>query len=192
MDYPARQEMWALLGQALVDHDVPAGGNRRLRAGTWASRMRSEQAAPATGRRVWREGVPAPDAGVIEAVAAVRAGLGVADLFVMASAARLHMREGWPNGTAMAVQHVASQVLPFLSLGAMVGWLAVEGSLTGTDDPFGQVFAWAKAGMGEDGWVYAGAGLTVAEALAARADGSMDRDTALVLAALRGAPLPAT
>ena len=190
MNDPARQEVWALLGQALVDHEVPAGGDRRLRAGTWASRMKSEQVALDTGRRVWRVGVAAPDAGVTEAVAAVRAGLGVADLFVMASAARLRVPEGWPNGTALGAQNVASQVLPFLSLGAMVGWLAVEGSFTAGDDPFGQAFAWAKAGMAEDGWVYAGAGLTVAEALAVRADGSMGRDELVLLAALRGVPLP--
>lgn len=189
MDDVGNRETWVLLGQALADHAIASGGDRRVRAGVWAQRMGAERVDLAAGRTA--VGSDEHAAFVADAVAAVRAGLGVADLFGLGSAARLRLGQyGRPNGTALSVQSAASRVLSFLSLGALVGWLTVEGSFTG-GDRFERVHAWAQAGLGEDGWLYAAAGFSPAEAQVGLADGSLDAGRARVLAVLRGAVLPA-
>jgi hypothetical protein len=98
---------------------------------------------------------------------------------------------------------------PTLTVAAAVGWVLACRSVS--DLPLGWgssataraqarlwdvevarvVAPWVEDGQGEDGWLFWGAGLSPAEASAQVAAGAVDKDALLVLAALRGADLPA-
>lgn len=78
-----------------------------------------------------------------------------------------------------------------------LGWVLVHTAACPQDEPDAPVAtrvdlvqAWASVGLGQEGWVYAAAGLAPAEATAGIATGVLDAGQAQVMAALRGAVLP--
>ncbi|MDT0213918.1 hypothetical protein Q9R29_08460 [Rothia sp. ARF10] len=80
-----------------------------------------------------------------------------------------------------------------VTLRAGIGWCIVQAALCDRDlwSSRRLVATWAGEGLGEHGWLFATAGVSVDEARPLVAAGVVDEDALAMLAALRGVALPA-
>lgn len=187
---------WGDLARALDDDAVVVTANSRATAHTWCQDLAREM-------REANYGAAAPESvrgnsgsgQVWDAYLAVRAGITLADLKAVAG----HYPDVPSPTHAVTVLMMAGDAAVFagLSLRAMVGWLLAidpaDRADRGLDEDWAAlrgVQPWLDAGLGEDGWRYAAAGLSVAEALGAIKAGSMTDQDLAVMAALRGRRTP--
>ena len=182
---------WVALGRALADQGIEQVRTTTVRAGRWAEQMQAERDAFVVADVPWGAGNPVPLPRVANAICAVRAGVAVQDMYAASRSARLEVGgSGQPALTSAAMSSVAGISLSFLSMRALIGWLSAETHIIGPGYQFGHVHNWAFAGLGEDGWLYAAAGFTLAETLDMKDAGVLDPAAAAMMAGLRGVPLP--
>lgn len=129
-----------------------------------------------------------------EPICAVITGVAPADLYAVSGSSRLTDSPGHPRTIARRLQGLCSLEVARLSVRAVVGWLCVEDTMDVPDQHdqvrYEYVHDWAAAGLGEGGWLFAGAGFTLTETLAAKRAGTLDPDQARLMAVLRGVNLP--
>lgn len=181
-------EAWAALDAALDERDCHTVRTTTVRSRHWARAVGQERDAFLDGTASWDVGLPVPDRSVLTAVCAVRAGLARSDLYAVSRSSRIGSPH--PETAAHRLETTAGVVLSFLSVRAMVGWVCADGAISDPGWQYGHVHDWAEAGLGEIGWLYAAAGFTLAETLAAKRSGALDPGQARLMAALRGVTLP--
>ena len=169
----AHRDVWLPLGDALSQAGV-AAPRRTTRE------LTQDWAADVALGEMTRSGLR----GFAVTVEVVRRGVAPEDLFWLAS----KMSEyglpvsGSPAGVCKYLAR-ACAIYPGHTVRSMLGWSLVKvGPHTRAE--------WADVGIAEDGWLYAAAGFTAAEALAMRSAGALDPAQAAMMAGLRGARLP--
>lgn len=183
---------WALLGQALAAHNVPV------------PTITTSEPAPQWGFAAYRAtyqdsasqvGEDSPFAEVWDAVVAVRHGVAPDDLVRVGQMFRdVHdIKEAVrPSVAARNLRTTTQARFRQHTLRSVVGWLLAEHVMfgEGTLRDHDHIRDYVRAGLEEDGWLYAAAGLSAAEAVQVRATGSMDAPTVRLMVTLRGGHLP--
>ena len=187
------QTAWRVLHAEVVEHGTePVTTYPDLPLGQWVEATYRD-AAYYTRRRMSLNGWSVPR-DRFRAVLLVRAGVPVPDLYRLATSPGGLDADG-PAGAAIRLQSAMldlSMADPSLTIRDGLGWLLAHvGSGRQFWDAQREVSAWAEAGLGALGWLYAAAGLTVTEALACSKDGDGNLAQLQMMAALRGALLPA-
>ena len=175
----AHREVWLPLGDALAEAGVTPP--RRT-----TQELMQDWAADVALGEMTRSGVR----GFAVTVEVIRHGVAPEDLFWLASAMSEYGLpvSGSPAGVCKYLAGRAPAIYRGHTVRSTLGWSLVRWDL-GKVGPHVRA-EWADVGLAEDGWLYAAAGFTVAEALAMKAAGALGPAQAAMMAGLRGARLP--
>ena len=196
---PQVQTDWALLGSALAQMGVPVPSvTASTSVALWC--VQAHVAINSDGLDIQGGTDDAfralgPVRRVRDAFLAVRLGVAPEDLFQVGQvmgAVHGSAFAARPNAATTNLRIAVQARFSGFTLRAAVGWLLVEPSMH-PDAEFcvrDHVNEYARAGLGEQGWLYAAAGLSPGEAVAVRAAGSVRATDLRVMAGLRGVPLP--